>query len=171
MWLIIYWKNKEQFMVLNSLNYVRLISWLAYNKHKTILNKTQMQKLLFICYGLYYSKYDKPLFDDDNPKAWPFGPVFPRSYKRYVEEIPMDLSKDEKSAFLEDRTTLQLITKVVDSYYCYSASTLSEWSHRKDSPWAKTVFSDSDNSIQWNKEIDSSTIKNFFGSEKWKVGL
>lgn len=86
-------------MELTSIDYTRLISWLAYYKHKTILNKTQMQKILFMCYGLYLTKHNEPLFSDDTPKAWPFGPVFPRSYKRYVEVVPNDLSIDDKKAF------------------------------------------------------------------------
>ena len=158
-------------MELTSIDYTRLISWIAYYKHKTILNKTQMQKLLFICYGLYLSKHNKPLFSDDTPKAWPFGPVFPRSYKRYVEAIPSDLSTDDKKAFLDDKETLIEITEVVDSYYKYSANTLSEWSHQKNSPWAKTVFSDGDNSVSWNKPIDPDTIKAYFKSKQWKQGL
>ncbi len=150
---------------------MRLISWLAYYKHGTILNKTQMQKLLFMCYGLYLSNHDKPLFLDDTPKAWPFGPVFPRSYKRYVEAVPGDLSTNDKEAFLSDKETLIAITGIVDSYYSYSANTLSDWSHQNDSPWAKTVFSKGSNSVTWNKVIDAEIIKEYFKSGRWEQGL
>lgn len=158
-------------MELTSIDYARLISWIAYYKHKTILNKTQMQKLLFICYGLYLRDHNNPLFSDDTPKAWPFGPVFPRLYKRYIEAVPQDLSENDKIAFLEDRNTLAMITQIVDSYYHYSANTLSDWSHQKDSPWAKTVFSGDGSSVTWNKVIEQQTIKEYFKSELWEKGL
>lgn len=158
-------------MGLQSLDYVRLISWIAYNKHNTILNKTQMQKLLFMCYGVYLTKHEEPLFTDDTPKAWPFGPVFPRSYRRYMEIIPSDLTTEDKSNFLKDRDMLIEITHIVDSYYSYSANTLSEWSHQKDSPWATTVFSNGDNSVEWNKVISDDVIREYFKSGKWKQGL
>ena len=154
-----------------SLDYVRLISWLAYFKHGVILNKTQMQKLLFICYGLYLASHDDDtsLFSDDSPKAWPFGPVFPRSYKRYVETIPADLSEGDKRMFLRDRDMLREITGVVDQYCFHSANTLSEWSHQKGSPWAQTVFSN-DGKIEWNRPIDRNIIRTYFRGE-WRTGL
>lgn len=130
-----------------------------------------MQKILFMCYGLYLSKHDTPLFSDDTPKAWPFGPVFPRSYKRYVETVPQDLSEYDKKCFLKDSNTLLMITEVVDSYYNYSACTLSDWSHQKDSPWAKTVFGGDNNSVSWNRVIDQQTIKEYFKKGLWKKGL
>ena len=156
-------------MELTSLDYVRLISWISYFKHGVILNKTQMQKLLFICYGLYLSNHDTPLFLDDAPKAWPFGPVFPRSYKRYAESAPSDLSENDKRMFLKDRDTLRSITGIVDQYCSYPANILSEWSHQKGSPWAQTVFS-ADGKIEWNKPIEQETIKNYFNGE-WRTGL
>ena len=152
-----------------SLDYVRLISWLAYFKHGVILNKTQMQKLLFICYGLYLATHEAPLFSDDTPKAWPFGPVFPRSYKRYVESIPSDLSENDKRMFLRDRKTLRSITDIVDRYCLYPANTLSEWSHQKGSPWAQTIFSE-DGKIVWNQPIEQNIIRNYFRGE-WRTGL
>ena len=51
-------------MDLTSLDYMKLLSWLAYYKHGTILNKTQMQKILFMCYGSYYAQKGTPLFRD-----------------------------------------------------------------------------------------------------------
>ncbi len=158
-------------MNLTSINYMQLISWLAYYKHRTILNKTQMQKLLFMCYGVYLSKHDSPLFVDDTPKAWPFGPVFPRTYKRYVEMVPRDLSREEKSAFLKDKDTLVDITRIVDTYYACSANTLSEWSHQPGSPWAQTVFSDGGNGVTWNKVIEPEVIRRYFSGEQWRQGL
>ena len=162
--------NTYVIMNLTSLDYVRLISWIAYYKHGTILNKTQMQKILFICYGLFLTNHETPLFGDDSPKAWPFGPVFPRSYKKYVEERPADLNENDKRAFLQDRDTLRMITRIVDRYYYYTANTLSDWSHQKGSPWAQTVFSSEDKQIVWNKPIEQNVIRDYFNGS-WQTGL
>lgn len=158
-------------MGLTSIDYARLISWIAYFKHQTILNKTQLQKLLFICYGLYLADHDSPLFDDDTPKAWPFGPVFPRSYKRYVEQAPSNLSEDEKKAYLENRDALRMVTNVVDLFYSIPANILSDWSHRPGSPWAQTVFTGNNKFKGWNNRIEDSTISEFFKNQSWRVGL
>ena len=70
-------------MELTSIDYANYLRYLAMERFFTILNKTQVNKMLFICYGLYLSMTNKKLFSDDTPKAWPFGPVFPRVYKRF----------------------------------------------------------------------------------------
>ena len=100
-----------------SLDYVKLLAWLAYYKCNVILNKTQMQKILFMCYGqALVIKNDTPLFVDDTPKAWPFGPVFPRSYKRYEETIPSDLTSDEKEQYAKDINILKMIANTVGMF-------------------------------------------------------
>ena len=84
-------------MELSSIDYAKLISWLALHRSHVTLGRTQVQKILFICYGLYYAKNNRLLFDDDKPQAWPFGPVFPRSYKRYSTYVSTDLSHQPDS--------------------------------------------------------------------------
>lgn len=77
-------------MKLTSLDYADLLNWIAYNKYGALLNKTQINKLLFICYGMYLAATGgKVLFEDDTPKAWPYGPVFPRVYKNSFQEISL----------------------------------------------------------------------------------
>ena len=154
-------------MELTSLDYMKLISWLAYYKHGTILNKTQMQKILFMCYGSYYAMKDTPLFKDDTPKAWPYGPVFPRVNVRYnPANPPLNLTDDDKKTFAKDVEALKLVTSTVAQYGRVSAHELSEWSHEKGSPWFKTVYGENGNNteINWNKEIPSKYIKEYFKS-------
>lgn len=153
---------------MDSSKYVKLISWLSCYKHGVILNKTQMQKILFICYGLCLAKFDRPLFTDDEPRAWPFGPVFPRTYRSYVEVIPPNLTIAEKEEYLKEINILREISQIVDLCYNISANRLSEWSHLKDSPWYKTVFRDEN--VQWNRTIDNDVIKDFFNNN-WQSGL
>ena len=59
-------------MELKSTDYARLIQYAAKNLHMTRLNKTQINKILFYVYGVYLAKFNKPLFTDDTPKAWPY---------------------------------------------------------------------------------------------------
>lgn len=154
-------------MKLQSTDYARLIAWLAYNRHHVILGKTQLQKLLFICYGCYLVKRNSKLFEDDTPKVWPFGPVFPKTYKKYQPEY-IDLSSDEKIAFVNDINTLRMIVYIVDSYYNRSAAHLTAWSHKDGSPWRKSFI---ENEKRWNGEIKDEDIKLFFSSNNWKEGL
>lgn len=154
-------------MELQSTNYARLIAWLAYNKHHVILGKTQLQKLLFICYGCNLAQGRGKLFDDDIPKAWPFGPVFPKTYKRYQPEN-IELSNDEKATFANNLPTLQMIVKIVDNYYNRSAVQLTAWSHKDGSPWRKTFIK---NKKKWNCEIEEDDIKEYFSSTIWNEGL
>lgn len=156
-------------MKLTSLDYIRLIAWIAAFKHKVILNKTQMQKLLFMCYGQTLAMVDRPLFVDDTPKAWPFGPVFPRSYKQYEEVMPADLSQDEKSRFAQNIPLLQMIARTVADYCHVSATRLSDWSHSKGSPWWNTVFSPEGSA--WNREIPLDMITSYFQNEEWRIGI
>lgn len=157
-------------MELNSLEYVKLIAWIAAFKHRVILNKTQMQKLLFMCYGQALAMEGSPLFVDDTPKAWPFGPVFPRSYKRYEEVMPSDLSPEEKNRFAQNIPILQMIARTVADYCHVSATRLSDWSHSKGSPWWNTVF-DPQKGSAWNREIPIEMITSYFQSDNWKTGI
>ena len=156
-------------MKLSSIDYAKLISWLALHRSHVTLGRTQVQKILFICYGLYYAKNNRLLFDDDRPQAWPFGPVFPRSYKRYNTYVSAELTDGEKKDFLNDKATLFLITMLTDNLCLCTARELSEWSHQPDSPWSKAVLKDG--KLKWSQELDLKDIKNFFTGEERKIGL
>lgn len=156
-------------MELTSLDYTKLIAWIAAFKHRVILNKTQMQKLLFMCYGQALVLENRPLFTDDTPKAWPFGPVFPRSYKRYEETLPDDLTDEDKRRFSENRDVLLMIAQTVANFCHTSATRLSEWSHQPGSPWQQTVFS-GDNP-EWNRPIPPQIIQEYFSNSNWSSGI
>lgn len=156
-------------MKLSSIDYAKLIAWLAFHRSRITLGRTQVQKILFICYGLYYANSNKLLFDDDKPQAWPFGPVFPRSYKRYNTYISSDLTDGEKQEFLKDKGTLFTITMLTDKLCLCSARELTEWSHLPDSPWSKAVLKNG--KLKWSQELDLGDIKDFFTREGWKAGL
>lgn len=157
-------------MELTSINYAKLIAWLAFNKHRITLNRTQLQKILFVCYGLYLANHtDKSLFNDDKPQAWPFGPVFPRSYNRYNSIIGCELTTEEKKEFLKDRDTLGMIVRITDKLCYYTARSLTAWSHQPDTPWSKVVIQDGE--VHWKTKLNDEDIKRYFSSDAWKQGL
>lgn len=99
------------------------------------INKTQAQKLLYCCYGIIMAKFNERL-TDEHPKCWPFGPVFPRTLN--------DISKHRLSVGMAelfekacDPDWLEWIDKTIYTFWNYSAGALSNWSHRKGSPWDK----------------------------------
>lgn len=162
-------KENQHFMPLNSVSYAKLIAWLAFNKHHVTLGRTQIQKILFVCYGVYYANKDRLLFEDDAPQAWPFGPVFPISYKKYDSYISSDLTDEEKKEFLQDKNTLLMITKLTASLCFHSARDLTAWSHQIGSPWSKVVVQGG--KVKWSAPLDKNDIKEYFKSGEWVKGL
>lgn len=147
---------------ITSIHYMRLIAWLSYFRNGVVLNKTQMQKILYICYGVGLAHdVANPIFTDDRPKAWPFGPVFPVTYKKYVEAFPSQLTQAEKVFFTQNVANLNEIDVIVKKYCHYSSARLSMWSHEKDGPWAATVYSETDGT-KWNRPIDLNAIAEYF---------
>lgn len=151
-----------------SLDILRLITWIAYYKNGVILNKTQVQKILYICYGLSLAKTGKELFKDDTPKAWPFGPVFPITYRQYTEHYPRTITEKEKDKFSKI-PIIQDIFDVVERYCRYSSKSLSEWSHQINGPWWKAVYKEG-SGAKWNNQISNDSIEEYFKGE-WKRGL
>lgn len=99
------------------------------------INKTQAQKLLYCCYGAVMARFNERL-TDEHPKAWPFGPVFPRTLndinkKRLTTDMALTFQKECPPEWLA------LIDKTIRTFWGYTATQLSNWSHMKGSPWAK----------------------------------
>lgn len=168
--------NKKNGMELTSLHYAKLIMWLADNKRHIILGKTQLQKILFVCYGLYLVRHnDNPqcisqkLFADDTPKAWPFGPVFPRSYKRH-SMLRGILMEEEKVEFSKDKETLYEIWHITEKLCGLSAKDLTRWSHQDDTPWDKALFGEG-KKLKWGVVISDESIYDYFKGSEWKIGL
>ena len=64
------------------------------NRDGLALTNMQLQKLPYIAHGWSLALLDKPLIADEQPQAWPYGPVYPslydslRSYgSRAVEDV------------------------------------------------------------------------------------
>lgn len=157
-------------MELTSIDYARLIQYAAQKLHMTKLNKTQINKILFYVYGVYYAETKQLLFKDDTPKAWPYGPVFPIVNKKVnPDEIIKSFSNDELREFNKHPKALELVKSTVDIMHLMSAVSLTQWSHKEGSPWYNTLYiKDKEGNIveqnKWNTPISTDLIKDYFSN-------
>lgn len=130
---------------------------LAYKKG-IILNVTKVQKMLFIAYGYFLAKHDH-VFLSEAPKAWPYGPVFPRTRKKV--DFGKIISTDDPTLteIVQDSSVTEVFDRIIDKYSPYTASQLSDWSHMKGSPWDKTT---KQSGFDWNYPIPNDFIKDYF---------
>lgn len=128
------------------------------------MNQTKLQKLMYVVYGAYLANDGKRLCEE-HPKAWPFGPVFPRVQKHFAKaenftDVSPSLNKTEKFKLLSENNELNnIISSVIKTFGNYTAMQLSDWSHKEGSPWRKALDS---NNGQWNSEISDEVIKSYF---------
>ncbi len=125
-----------------------------------ILNTTQVQKLLYMAYGFFLADKNRILIDE-TPKAWPYGPVFPRSQKKVDYGNVISLSDSRFNDIKGDKDVVTFFDKLVDRYSVFSASQLSEWSHLEGGPWDLTVKRDG---FKWNDVISDNLIKDYFST-------
>jgi uncharacterized phage-associated protein len=94
-------------------------------------NSTKIQKLLYCCYGCVLAGFNERLCDE-YPRAWQYGPVFPKVFNHIKKGKPFPL----KSGALDTSEEMkQFLEKVIDVFGRYSAGALTAWSHHPDSPW------------------------------------
>lgn len=165
--------NGANHIELTSLDFAHLIQFAAQKFYKMLLNKTQINKILFYVYGVYLAETDgKCLFKDDTPKAWPFGPVFPKVYKKIdPDTIVNSFPPEYVEAFRNDQQALSIIEKAVIAMHDMSAYDLTKWSHEEGSPWYLTIYNiDKEGNIEsqnpWNSRIENKVIKEYFSKQE-----
>lgn len=162
---------------LTSLDYARLVQFIALKMHSTLLNKTQVNKILFYIYGAYLADNGEVLFNDDTPKAWTYGPVFPIPNKRIQqhEMVGRNAFSDEQvDAFKSNKEAMNIAMQAVASMCNKSAVTLSNWSHQEGSPWYNTIYEkDNEGKITkqhpWNTTIQAELIKQYFSQRQNRI--
>lgn len=124
-------------MEFHSSNVMAYVLYFCKNHQPTPIpvNDTKAQKLLYCIYGAVLAESNERL-TDEHPRAWPFGPVFPRTFNdikkhRLTVEMAQEFQRECPSA------TLQLIHQTLIVFGKYTATSLSTWSHRIGSPWSK----------------------------------
>ncbi|MDR3280136.1 MAG: DUF4065 domain-containing protein [Synergistaceae bacterium] len=107
-------------------------------------NNTKIQKLMYCCYGCVLAVYNSARICDEYPRAWTYGPVFPRVFS-YINKKKDILVIGNLNA---PDDILKLLTDVVAAFGKYTANSLSAWTHKKGSPWDIVVNDmDAPNSI------------------------
>lgn len=128
------------------------------NENCYTINMTKLQKLLYICYGLYLAVMGERL-TNEHPQAWPYGPVFPKTRKMLLKEDFDDITSDKVNKQLLDNKIKSLIELVFNTYGQNTASELTAWSHMPNSPWDRTVNKDG---FKWGGQIPDEYILPFF---------
>jgi len=143
----------------NSVLMARLIAAYANDKGFSI-NMTKIQKLLYVAYGLFLAVEEERLVDE-HPQAWPYGPVFPTTRNKLLKENIHAISMEEAcfDCIKRDKDIMELLTLVFRSFGNWSASELTSWSHKADSPWEHTV---NVQGFKWGDQMSDVDIKNFF---------
>lgn len=151
--------------IITSLELADYIRQLSREEYRTELNMTQVNKLLYICYGLYIAITGQPLFTDDTPKAWPFGPVFPRVYKRFLSSSGV-ASQRTKEAVVGNPMVKSVVDFTVKNFHSWTAKRLSEWSHDEAGPWYRTAYANGGEKPRWNERIPDEMIREYFGTNR-----
>ncbi|WP_295915543.1 Panacea domain-containing protein [uncultured Alistipes sp.] len=146
-----------------SIDIAQMLRWQAYKTQNVLLNKTQLEKLLYITYGIYAALTGIRLCDE-YPKAWPFGPVFPRVAKHVDLDVqPKEYMTKEYEA---DSDLKKAVDFVIKTYSHTTAKVLSAWSHEEDGPWYQTMYKVDEQGSKiesaWNAPIDFNLIKDYF---------
>ncbi|MDA9129394.1 DUF4065 domain-containing protein [Candidatus Gracilibacteria bacterium] len=134
----------------------------SYGKESGLdLNLTQIQKLMYIIYGWNLCR-ENEIDITEQPQAWPYGPVFPRTMKKGRIKFGDQKDINTDTSLTEIRKNEIFKTQVEDivkKYGKISAGKLSEWSHLEGSPWYKSKLN---KNFQWGDQIDDFLIKEYF---------
>ena len=143
---------------LNSVTMAKFIIAYANDGHFTI-NMTKLQKLLYICYGLYIAVLGERL-TNEHPQAWPYGPVFPTTRNKLLhadwDSITLENVDDKEKL---DPTIKSLLDLVFRTYGGNTASELTAWSHSPNSPWDRAVNMQG---FKWGDQIPDEYIQPYF---------
>lgn len=130
---MIVFEKKFDALNLDSVECANYLRYVAAKKFGLNLNMTQVQKLLYMAYGIALSAY-KIRLTDERPQAWPFGPIFANVHEytdfRYIPKKPTDPLPNE---------TVRLFEKLLRKFGKTDDRTLSMWSCNPDrrNPWVK----------------------------------
>ncbi|WP_208558925.1 Panacea domain-containing protein [Marinilactibacillus kalidii] len=127
------------------------------------MSHLKLQKLLYLVYADYLSRYHEPLFKDDIV-TYKYGPVVEKVYQLFKKYGAEKINDSEKYAFwVKDTVVPPLLMKLSNSnkgekaiesilntirhYENYTANQLVTLTHSKDSPWSKTYNMDNVNAV------------------------
>jgi uncharacterized phage-associated protein len=133
-----------------------------WNEKYADINVTQIQKLLYIAYGIWLVAGFGGRLTNEHPKVWPYGPVFPRTRNYFVKHAPDAATESDVSEELRhDDDFNSILDLLFNNFGEWTASRLTRWSHQKGSPWDKARIRYNE---EWGREIDDNDIKEYFGT-------
>lgn len=104
------------------------------NRERIPINRTKAQKLLYCCYGTMLAATGERL-TDEHPRAWPFGPVFPRTFEAVNRKaLTVEMVRAVEEAC--DPEVLAVLEKMLRFFGTYTSEQLARWSRKSGSPWA-----------------------------------
>lgn len=140
---------------LNSIDVARAVMSIA-DKKGVRLNMTQLQKLLYIVYGTSLVILNRRPFDE-HAQAWPFGPVFPKTRRKLLDDVKnWKISKIPE--YIPD-DLIYVVKSVVDFFGTWNAKRLIDWAHSEGGPWFITTKMPD---FKWSQEIGDGLIKDYF---------
>lgn len=105
------------------------------------INMTKLQKYLYICDGFLLAFGFNVI--RENPKAWDYGPVYPKVYKWYKDKVGISINKNDISPVavkeIEENHFDTAIKKVFEIFKGWTAGELSAWTHQPNSPWSNAI--------------------------------
>lgn len=104
------------------------------------VTQLHIQKLMFIFEAYYINIKDTDYLYDCGYKAWNFGPVAPRLYKRYKNCGKDDIKLTEEEIRLGDEISdekKQIMESLYQTFKDFSALELVAFTHSTESPWRK----------------------------------
>ena len=119
----------------------------------------KIQKLLYIIYGAYLALYGEEAFSEE-PRYFPYGPMFPRVYRQMDKHKLTPLTVIFKKEHLNE-----VIEEVIEVFGEYTGRALSNWSHKEDSPWFKIK----EQALPYNTPLDKLDIQRYFKKNVLKV--
>ena len=126
-------------------------------KNKIEYSNTKVQKLLYLFVGFALMNDIEEIREiDELQKAWEYGPVFPKVYKKYNKEVQN--IDNEYIPFFTNEKVQDILEKTVKVWGRISAGKLSDWSHKDGSPWDVVVK----NNEKWNEVIPLEMMYNYF---------
>lgn len=144
----------------NSVECANYLRYIAIEEFGLILNMTQVQKLLYMAYGVTLAINESQLLDEV-PQAWPFGPIFPLVHKftkfQYTPSKPtIELPNETKELF---RKLVYLFGRV-DPMELSEWSRHPKWAMHQTNPWIKANPQGDTN--RWGREMSNVDIYKWF---------
>lgn len=104
-----------------------------------LLTPMQVLKLVYIAHGWNLALEGEPLIGEA-VEAWKYGPVVPNVYhefRHYGASPVRAVSRFHRHGVSD--VVKPLLNRVYDVYHKFSGGDLSAMTHKKDTPWEKTV--------------------------------